>query len=195
MKDGLRAHCRTCGEKPPSRQQCKHCGSEWDRKGRGPVPPLCPTCVATLSWCPECAQALEHAAFYATKRARTGCSYRCKACHVIRMQTDGGIRSRRDSHLVRTYGITLDEYEARVQGQGGMCACCGRGLGIKPVVDHDHETGKVRGIVCYGCNTGLGKIGDNPDGAHRAEMYMWQTRDVLSEVAEGKHYWRELIDA
>jgi hypothetical protein len=62
-----------------------------------------------------------------------------------------------------------------------------RGLGVKPVVDHDHETGKVRGIVCYGCNTGLGKIGDNPDGAHRAEMYMWQSRDVLREISEGKH--------
>lgn len=93
------------------------------------------------------------------------------------------------------YGITLDEYETRVLEQGGRCACCKRGLGIKPVVDHCHTTGVVRGIVCYGCNTGLGKIGDNAEGAHRAEMYLWQSRDLLAEFSQGRHSVSELIGA
>lgn len=131
--------------------------------------------------------------FHTGATTRTGHSNKCKACTRAYCRSDHGSQLRRSNALRRNYGLTLADYDEMVERQGGMCACCKRGLGVKPVVDHCHESGKVRGIVCYGCNTGLGKIGDNAEGAYRAEMYLWQTRDVLGELTSGRHTVAELI--
>lgn len=91
--------------------------------------------------------------------------------------------ARRDAHKLRArskglrlrYGITLAEYEARLAAQGGRCACCGteepRGAGSFRV-DHDHETGVVRGLLCNPCNAGLGLLGDSPAALMRALRYL-----------------------
>ena len=58
--------------------------------------------------------------------------------------------SDRKSHLKRKYGLTLEAYQELLDSQGGGCPICG-----KPDpdnVDHDHETGRVRGILCWDCN-------------------------------------------
>ncbi len=62
-------------------------------------------------------------------------------------------------HLRRTYGITLAEFKAMSAAQGGVCAICEkaetkmhRGKVQRLSVDHDHETGKVRGLLCHACN-------------------------------------------
>jgi fructose-1,6-bisphosphatase len=60
--------------------------------------------------------------------------------------------------LKRNFGITLAEYDQMLEDQHGICAICG---GVNPdgkrlAVDHDHETGKVRGLLCTSCNTRLG---------------------------------------
>lgn len=63
----------------------------------------------------------------------------------------------RDEHLTRNYGMTVVEYDKMLEAQGGVCATCGkpptayRG-GQNLVVDHDHETGKVRGLIHHSCN-------------------------------------------
>jgi len=68
-----------------------------------------------------------------------------------------------ERRLKRTYGLTLSEKNAMLEKQDGKCAICktdkfnGRG----PVVDHDHMTGKVRGILCINCNTALGYMKEN----------------------------------
>jgi hypothetical protein len=57
--------------------------------------------------------------------------------------------STREYHLRRRYGITGADFDAMVEVQGGTCAVCDQ----KPEhVDHDHKTGKVRGLLCYTCN-------------------------------------------
>ena len=61
---------------------------------------------------------------------------------------------------MKKYGLTLDEYHAMYERQDFACAICGTddsGL----VVDHDHESGKVRGLLCNRCNTGLGMFGES----------------------------------
>lgn len=84
-------------------------------------------------------------------------------------------RINRNCRLKRTYGITLLEFEILLELQGGGCALCGttdqRGLGTHHV-DHDHETGKVRGILCHDCNTGIGSLGDDPARLRAAAEYL-----------------------
>jgi len=60
--------------------------------------------------------------------------------------------------------------------QGGGCAICGETKPLKGknylCVDHCHETGEVRGILCHACNTGLGKFKDSPELLHTAINYL-----------------------
>lgn len=68
--------------------------------------------------------------------------------------------------LKKLYGITVDQYDAMLAAQGGKCAICGgppRGSrGKRFHVDHDHVTGRVRGLLCGHCNHGIGKFRDSP---------------------------------
>lgn len=63
------------------------------------------------------------------------------------------------------YGVTMEDKQEMLSQQGGVCACCG---GVDSTAhgwhtDHDHETGKVRGVLCHHCNVMLGQAGDNLD--------------------------------
>ena len=65
----------------------------------------------------------------------------------------------RNSQLQKAYGISLDDYNELFIQQSGKCAICRRlqsEFNYPFYVDHDHQTGKVRGLLCCGCNTGLG---------------------------------------
>lgn len=73
--------------------------------------------------------------------------------------------------LIRTYGITLAEKEAMVKQQGGRCAICRRKAKTLGV-DHDHDTGFVRGLLCFRCNQALGFFSDSIQFLERAVDYM-----------------------
>ena len=85
-------------------------------------------------------------------------------------------RSRLNTRLKGQFGITVDEYEAMLEQQGNACAICGAGigcgLGYRLRVDHCHDTGKVRGLLCSECNLGLGKFRDNPEFLRKAADYL-----------------------
>jgi hypothetical protein len=74
-------------------------------------------------------------------------------------------KQKRARNLVALYGITLQEYEAILAVQNGVCAVCGgpeiSGRQKHLSVDHDHKTGAVRGLVCIGCNSALGLVGED----------------------------------
>ena len=86
----------------------------------------------------------------------------------------------RRAHLKRTFGITQEEYEARLREQGGGCAVCGRPPkpGKSLHVDHDHETGYVRGLLCFSCNAALGHFQDDLDRIDAALTYVAAKRRV-----------------
>ncbi|WP_324605595.1 endonuclease VII domain-containing protein [Streptomyces niger] len=66
--------------------------------------------------------------------------------------------------------MTEAERDALIKEQFGICPIC---LVPVPVhVDHDHKTGKVRGVLCFNCNSGLGKFQDDPDVLRRAIAYL-----------------------
>lgn len=87
--------------------------------------------------------------------------------------TDG---RKRDKRITREFGISEACYAAILALQGGVCAICGRRgadkRGHRLHIDHCHVTGTVRGLLCAGCNIGLGKFGDNYNTLERALEYL-----------------------
>ena len=85
------------------------------------------------------------------------------------------------SRLKLSYGLTVEQYEALVSAQGGLCAICASdGGGRRLAVDHCHATGKVRGLLCLNCNTALGKLGDSPSRLREAAAYLEKSYQNLT---------------
>ncbi len=74
-------------------------------------------------------------------------------------------------YRLKKFGITVREYNAIFVLQQGRCGICEEPL-TKPCIDHCHTTGKVRGILCPTCNTGLGMFKDSPKNLSRASSYL-----------------------
>ncbi len=75
------------------------------------------------------------------------------------------------------YGITPEQYDSMLAAQGGHCAICPRTQqeNVKRrrlAVDHDHVTGRVRGLLCYRCNVAIGHLDDEPARARAAAEYL-----------------------
>lgn len=70
------------------------------------------------------------------------------------------------------YGLSLEQYAELYTKQGGKCAICGIKSERALAVDHDHTTGAVRGLLCKGCNTGLGNFGDDVEKLRSAIRYL-----------------------
>lgn len=95
-------------------------------------------------------------------------------------QYKSNIEKRNDYRLKYTYGITLKEYDSLYIKQGGVCDICKQpestrtesGLLKKLSVDHDHDTGKNRGLLCGNCNIGLGKFKDSVLFLESAKQYL-----------------------
>lgn len=79
----------------------------------------------------------------------------------------------RKHHLMYTYGITPEKYEAILASQGGVCAICRKPASNQRLsVDHDHKTGKVRGLLCRRCNVMLGYARDQYQLFHLMAEYL-----------------------
>ncbi len=90
----------------------------------------------------------------------------------------------RKSHLKRKYGLTVEQYDEMLEAQGGGCAICGRlpRGDIALHVDHDHETGVIRGLLCFTCNNALGDLEDDPERLYKAATYL-DRDDELTALA------------
>jgi len=79
----------------------------------------------------------------------------------------------------REYGITLKEYDEMFEKQDGLCAVCGLPeINRRLAVDHDHDTQKIRGLLCARCNTVLGLMEDNIGTMSRAIEYIERAKDA-----------------
>lgn len=110
------------------------------------------------------------------KSYRSGRAPRCKPCHNRRNRENIRRRwgSTRHYHLKQKYGLSAAEVEMLKASQGGICAVCS----VRPAVhvDHDHETRRVRGILCELCNGFLGAFGDDPELLRAAIDYLERHR-------------------
>ena len=77
----------------------------------------------------------------------------------------------RRRNLKTYYGITVEQYDEMVQEQNGCCAACDKSTD-NLVVDHDHSTGKVRGLLCSNCNLALGHFQDDVERIQNAINYL-----------------------
>ncbi|MFK0283434.1 endonuclease VII domain-containing protein [Streptomyces sp. NPDC090499] len=149
--DGLQHHCRDCSSDYHRARQ-----ESLGRKVRPKV-----DVPEGHKLCLKCGEVKPWSEWHRNATASDGLSTRCKSCRAV----EG-----RAGHLKRNYNLTEAERDAMVASQYGICAIC---LSAPPVhVDHCHKTGRVRGVLCFNCNSAIGKLRDKPDAARRAAAYL-----------------------
>ena len=112
--------------------------------------------------------------FTKDKRRKYGRGSTCTSCENKRKQKwkdenkELDVKIRRNCFHVSAYGITTEEYE-ECMSTSDCCEICG--TNEKLVYDHDHTTMEFRGVLCRGCNSALGHLGDNREGLVKALSY------------------------
>ena len=125
--------------------------------------------------CPKCGQSKALSEYHFTPKKMS--SY-CKVCHreVTRANYDKTKETQQSQALLRLCGITLEQRRALFEAQGKSCAICGiSGDGIMWDTDHDHVTGKFRGVLCKPCNRMLGHCKDKIVVLVKAAEYLQQS--------------------
>ena len=103
--------------------------------------------------------------------------YRKKYIEIGKKNYSKNKRKVKDYALRQKYGISIEEYEQMLATQGGRCAICGESS-KRLVVDHCHETGSVRSLLCNRCNLSLGAFEDNVDILMSAIEYLNRHAEV-----------------
>lgn len=120
-------------------------------------------------------------------RYRSGYRSQCKECRLITLR-----RASLASHLKRAYGATIEWYDQKLEEQGGVCAICKQKetrrsrpvtqAGVRSLkvtrlsVDHDHDTGELRGLLCQRCNIAIGHLMDDLEYLKNAIAYIEKYR-------------------
>ena len=148
-----------------------------------------PAPFTSMKTCTKCGELKPLGDYHKRAASKDGHKYICKACSVEEHRAwkaaqpagrlsamekswrDNNPRREIERRLLRKYGISHDEFTAMVLQQDGQCAICHK-VPPKLVVDHDHETGAVRQLLCGNCNRALGMLQDQPHLADRAADYL-----------------------
>lgn len=117
-----------------------------------------------MKYCTKCRTSKQKTEFWKNKSTKDGLQAHCKPCWYKQTKSklegperDRYLRMRRNNHLQKKYGITADQYDEMLKAQGSTCAICHKDKDrISFSVDHDHDTGRIRGILCENCNRGIG---------------------------------------
>lgn len=116
--------------------------------------------------CTKCEIVKTTGDFFTDKEKKDKLTSWCKTCMMKRQKI---------YKLFYKYGITKDVYDSFYDEQHGCCAICGihqSDLKQSLSVDHDHRTGRIRGLLCCDCNFGLGRFKDDLDILKKAIMYI-----------------------
>jgi hypothetical protein len=94
--------------------------------------------------------------------------------------------SDRRSYLKRTYGLTVEDYERMLAEQDGVCAICKQPRPENRTlhVDHDHETGEIRALLCFRCNNALGDFEEEYELFQRAADYLDRDSELIEQARE-----------
>lgn len=140
--------------------------------------------------CSKCKLTLPAARFPASKAHKTGLYSYCKPCRklitaeskkknrhsILAYNNREDVKKRRLARdYLKKYGIALEDYNSMLELQGGGCRICKTAASSSNGrfhVDHNHQTGEVRGLLCSHCNTGLGMFRDSPSLLVAAAEYL-----------------------
>lgn len=115
--------------------------------------------------CSKCKQLKDESLFDRDKQKKDGLSYKCKACAKESLRT----------YNYKKYGTTIEEYNILFELQKGCCVICGRHQSEFKralAVDHNHTTGKPRGLLCQNCNLMIGYALDSTEVLEKAVEYL-----------------------
>ena len=152
--------------------------------------------------CTDCKIEKPVSEFYLKKSGKHGVAAWCKKCNIrmsreyraknkIKVRVKAKVYRERNKgkikgqYLSTKYGITIEQFDQMMAAQDGVCAICGRletaknqWGGVKQLaVDHDHETGKVRALLCTKCNMALGGTDDNVEILAHMISYIEKHKD------------------
>lgn len=138
--------------------------------------------------CTCCGEVKPTTEFYKIKSCNGKWCFRsyCKKCDIKKrkeyfLENPEKTKETRKKRDLKKYGITLEDKESMLKKQNYKCAICGKELFLfgEPKdknkiahVDHNHDTGKVRGLLCDSCNRGIGLLKDNPEYLLKAASYL-----------------------
>lgn len=135
--------------------------------------------------CSKCNLSKPLSDFY---KAQTSCKECCKI--ATKKWKSANQNKVKNYYLNKGYSISIEEYQSMFDAQGGICKICLRpesmvdnrsGKVKNLAVDHCHESGKVRGLLCYNCNVAIGFLRDNSEVVQRAADYLKKTWIERSE--------------
>ncbi|MFF7980786.1 endonuclease VII domain-containing protein [Streptomyces sp. NPDC007901] len=149
--DGLQANCRECAAEYYRRR----------REAQGRTVRVKVPVRQGHKRCPQCEEVKPHSEWERNKSSSDGWSSYCRECRAER---------NRISYFQRKYGLSPAELEAMIAEQRGICCICLAAPAEH--VDHCHETGRVRGVLCFSCNAALGQFRDQPEVIRRAAAYV-----------------------
>lgn len=144
-----------------------------------------------MKQCGVCHEVKPFSHFGVNRQRKDGLQAECRPCRRAasraRYAADKAAQGegQRWRSVKSLYGLTRDGWMALFDAQNGQCAICPRMLIIpqggrrdkdRTVIDHDHETGQVRGLLCGHCNLGIGYLADHPDRLRAAADYLEQHR-------------------
>lgn len=130
-----------------------------------------------MKTCTQCGTTKPLEDFYAVKKTG-GRTSACKVCVCAgakkwrEANPELFRRAIRKNQLLKQYNLSLEEYDALRESQDGACAICGTVPPTNLHVDHDHATGKVRGLLCRSCNTALGMFQESAELLTKAATYI-----------------------
>ncbi|WP_412074939.1 endonuclease VII domain-containing protein [Streptomyces sp. col6] len=151
MRDGLQAYCRECSAEYYRQRQ--------EARGKSvrvkvPVP-------RGHKRCPQCGEVKPHDQWERNRSSSDGWASYCRPCRAER---------NRAAYFQRKYGLSPAEVDELIAAQQGVCCICLTAPAEH--VDHCHQTGRVRGVLCFSCNAALGQLKDRPDAIRRAAAYV-----------------------
>lgn len=176
-KDGLQKSCKNCMKKV----RAKH-----KEKNKAKAPPI----ETELKHCSSCKELKLYSEFYKCRTKKDGYHCQCKKCMAKYNSTIAAIINKkryrekhpdkvRDTWLKSAYSISIEIYDKIFNEQQGRCKICGYqeteqdwGCTKRLAVDHDHDTLKIRGLLCSNCNRLLGCAKDNTDILKKCIAYL-----------------------
>lgn len=150
-----------------------------------------------MKTCIKCGETKPKSEFYKDKNRKDGFQYRCKSCqnkmkkewceknkeyvkHTSKTYYEKNQKYYKNYRLQSKFGLTLEQYNEMYNKQNGCCAICGihQDAFTKALaVDHCHNTGKIRKLLCSNCNSAIGKLKEDIEIFKKAISYLKEHND------------------